>query len=103
MVGLVGHKVAVNLNNVEARGVEIIGTPDQAREDGSGRVLPWSPQGAGASDREADGEVEVRDLPKAGELEVEVTRLVALAFDEEAGDEVVEGSFDGPWVFRFVI
>ena len=33
-VGLVGHKVAVNLNNVEARGVEIIGTLDEVRDDG---------------------------------------------------------------------
>ena len=34
VVGLVGHKVAVNLNNVEARGVEIIGTLDEVRDDG---------------------------------------------------------------------
>ncbi len=32
--GLVGHKVAVNLNNVEARGVEIIATLDEVRDDG---------------------------------------------------------------------
>ena len=77
--------------------------PKLVVRDGSGRILPWSPLGAGASDREADGEVEVRDLPQAGELEVEVTRLVTLVFDEEVGEEVVEDSFDGPWLFRFVI
>ena len=64
----------MNINNVEASGVEIIGTLD-----------------------------EVRDLPEAGELEVEVMRLVFLMFDEEAGEEVVEDAFGGPWVFRFVI
>ena len=37
-----------------------------------------------SSESEAYGEVEVRDLPEAGELEVEVTRLVFLLFDEEA-------------------
>src|SRR5215218_6117067 len=34
VVGLVGHKVAVSLNNVEARGVELIGTLDEVRDDG---------------------------------------------------------------------
>ncbi len=34
VVGLVGHEVAVNLNNVEARGVEIIGTLVEVRDDG---------------------------------------------------------------------
>ena len=31
---LVGHKVAVNLDNVEARGVEIIGTLAEVRDEG---------------------------------------------------------------------
>ena len=47
--------------------------------------------------------VEVRDLPESGELEVEVTRLVSLVFDEEAGEEVAEDSYDGPWTFSFSI
>jgi hypothetical protein len=47
--------------------------------------------------------VEVRDLPEAGELEVAVRRLVTLVFDEEAGEEVVDDSFDSPWVSRFAI
>ena len=47
--------------------------------------------------------MEVRDLPEKGELEVEVARLVSLVFDEEAGEEVVEDSYDGPWTFRFAI
>jgi hypothetical protein len=67
--------------------------------DESGRELPWSLQGSSNSTDEADGEVEVRDLPETGELEVEVARLVSLAFDEE----VVEDSHDGPWTFRFAI
>ena len=72
-------------------------------------VAGGAPLGAGratreARYREADGEVEVvRGSPQTGELEVEETRLMALVFDEEAGEEVVEDSFDGPWVFRFVI
>jgi hypothetical protein len=77
--------------------------PELVVRDASGRTLPWSPQGAGASDREADGEVEVRDLPESGELEVEVTRLVSLEFDEEVGEEVEEDSYDGPWAFSFSI
>jgi hypothetical protein len=52
---------------------------------------------------EAVGEVEVRDLPETGELKVEVTRLVTLAFDEEAGEEVVEDSYDAPWIIWFSI
>jgi hypothetical protein len=75
--------------------------PEFVIRDDSGRVLPWSPQGYGASDTEADGEVEVRNLPEGGELKVEVTRLMSLTFDEEAGREVEEDSYDGPWIFRF--
>ena len=33
------------------------------------RGLPWSPRGAGYSDGEGDGEVEIRDLPREGVLE----------------------------------
>ena len=74
-------------------GLRDILMPELVVRDGSGRILPFSP----------DGEVEIRDQPEAGELEVEVTRLVSVMFDEEAGEEVVEDSFEGPWLFRFVI
>ncbi len=47
--------------------------------------------------------MEVRDLPEVGGLEVEVPRLVSLVYDERAGEEVVEDSYDGPWTFRFAI
>jgi hypothetical protein len=47
--------------------------------------------------------VEVRELPETGELEVEVSRLVTLGYDEEASEEVVEDSYEGPWIFRFSI
>jgi hypothetical protein len=74
--------------------------PEFVIRDGSGRELSWSPQGSGGSDIETDGEVEVRDLPESGDLEVEVTRLV---FDEEAGEEVETDSCEGPWTFRFSV
>ena len=196
--GLVGRKVTVKLNNVEARGVEIIGTLDEVRDGGIvlseigelgpgptmfcpwdslrrvrerpwrlrppheepgpdepqeqgffelreatadeaespaereraaarnlDRVVPiaqrqtvgevtvalasldrelsWSPQGSGGSDIETDGEVEIRDLPESGDLEVEVTRLASLVFDEEAGEEVEADSCEGPWTFRYAV
>jgi hypothetical protein len=65
--------------------------------------LPWSLQGSSSSESETDGEVEVRELPETGELEVEVTRLVSLAYDREADEEVMEDSYDGPWTFLFSI
>jgi hypothetical protein len=65
--------------------------------------LPWSLQGSSSSESETDGEVEVRELPETGELEVEVTRLVSLAYDTEADEEVMEDSYDGPWIFLFSI
>lgn len=40
--------------------------------------------------------MEVRDLPETGVIDVEVTRLVSLMFDEE-------DAYDGPWSFRFSI
>ena len=67
--------------------------------DGSGRELPWSPQGASSSDSETDGEVEIRNLPDTGELEVEVTHLVSLVYEED----LAEDSYDGPWIFSFSI
>jgi hypothetical protein len=75
--------------------------PELVVRDESGRELPWSPRGSSSSESEADGEVEVRDLPESGE--VEVRRLVSLVFDEEAGEEVAEDSYDGPWTFSFSI
>jgi hypothetical protein len=77
--------------------------PELVIRDGSGRDLPWLPRGYGISESEADSEVEVGDLPESGELEVEVNRLVSLAFDRESGEEELEGSYDGPWTFRFAI
>jgi hypothetical protein len=65
--------------------------------DGSGRELPWSPQGASSSDSETGGEVEICDLPETGELEV--TRLVSLVF----GEEVAEDPYESPWIFSFTI
>ncbi len=70
--------------------------PELVVRDSSGRELPWSPQGSSSSESEADGEVEVRDLPETGELEVEVPRLVPLVFDEKTGEKRVEDSRDGP-------
>lgn len=73
--------------------------PDFEIRDGMGRVLPWSPRGAGASDTEADGEIEVRSLPESGTVVVEASRVASGAWDEEE-----EGpSYEGPWVFRFSI
>jgi hypothetical protein len=70
-------------------------------QDSTGRLLPWSPRGGGASDRESDGEIEVWELPEAGHLWIEVVRLAADAYGPD-GDHLGEGpSLDGPWSFRF--
>jgi len=91
-VGLVGHKVAGNLNNVEARGVEIIGTLDEVRDDGivlseigelgPGPTLfcPW------------DSLRRVRERPSW-----------LRPPHEEAGEEVARDAYDGPWTFRFSV
>jgi hypothetical protein len=94
-VGVLRYRISYEAGMFEGG----IPEPELVIRDGSGRVLPWSPQGSSSSTDEADGEVEVRDLPEVGELEVEVTRLMSLVFDEE----VVEDSYDGPWIFRFAI
>ena len=76
--------------------------PEFVVRDGSGRELPWSSQGWGGTESEADGDVEVRELPETGELEVEVPRLVADAYED--GEYTGDGpSCEGPWVFRFPI
>ena len=98
-VGVLRYRISYG----EGISVSRILVPDLVVRDESRRDLPWSPLGSSASESEADGEVEVGDLPESGELEVEVERLVPLAFDREAGEEEVEDSYDGPWTFRFVI
>jgi hypothetical protein len=98
-VGVLRYRISYEAGMFEGE----IPMPELVVRDESGRELPWSLQGSSSGTDEADGEVEVRDLPETGELEVEVARLVSLAFDEEAGEEVVEDSHDGPWTFRFAI
>ena len=71
--------------------------------DDAGRALPWSPRGGGASGGESRGEVEVRELPEAGEIEVVVTRLVADAYGPEGEHEGEGPSHGGSWTFRFSI
>jgi hypothetical protein len=100
-VGVLRFRVSYEVGMFE--GGYGIPEPELVVRDASGRELPWSPQGSGSSDTESDGEVEIRDLPETGKLEVGVTRLVSLVFDEEAGEEVVEDSYDGPWTFSVAI
>lgn len=66
-----------------------------------GRELPWWPRGSGAGDGEADGEIEVEDLPDAGDIEVVVSRLVFREWVSERGEEEELDSYEGPWSFRF--
>jgi hypothetical protein len=82
---------------------EGIPDPDLVVRDESNRELTWSPRESSSSEREADGEVEVRDLPETGMLDVEVTRLVSLVFDEETREEAAQNAYDGPWTFRFSV
>lgn len=70
--------------------------------DHAGRTLPWSPRGSHSGGEEADGDVEVWDLPESGNVEVVVPRLVADAY--AYGEYQGEGpSYDGPWTFSFSI
>ena len=77
--------------------------PEFEVRDGEGRTLPWSPKGAGASDREVEGEAEVWELPEAGEIEVVAGRLGSDAYGPEGEYEGEGSSHEGPWTFRFVI
>lgn len=93
-----------SFEEIPLRGCGNMGIPEPIFEirDDSGRTLPWSPRGAGASDGEADGEAQVEELPDAGELEVRVTRLVSDAY--EGGEYRGDGpSYEGPWTFRFTL
>ena len=101
-VGVLRYRISYEAGVFEASN-RFAGVPEPefVISDGSGRELPWAPQAWGGSESEADGDVGVSDLPEAGELEVEVPRLVRLVFDDETGEERVEGSRDGPWSFRF--
>jgi hypothetical protein len=98
-VGVLRYRISYEAGRFEGE----VPMPELVVRDESGRELPWSLGGGGSGTDEADGEVEVRDLPETGELEVEVPRLVSLVYNEEADEEMVEESYDGPWTFRFTI
>lgn len=67
--------------------------------DDTGYTLAWLPQGAGTSDGESDGNVQVEGLPNTGELEIEVTHLVTDAY-EDGEYRGLEMLCEGPWTFR---
>ncbi len=98
-IGILRYRISYEAGMFEGE----VPMPELVVRDESGRELPWSLGGDGSGTDEADGEVEVRNLPETGELEVEVTRLVSLVYDWEADEEMVEDSYDGPWAFRFSI
>jgi hypothetical protein len=98
-VGVLRYRISYEAGMFE--GGYGIPEPELVVRDSSGRELSWSPRSSSSSESDADGEVEVRDLPETGELEVEVPRLVSLVYDEESDEEVGEDSYDGPWNFRF--
>ena len=104
-VGVLRWRVSLGAEALRGEPDLGFGIPEPVFEirDGAGRLLPWSPRGGGASDGESDGEIEVWELPGAGELRIEVVRLVADAHGPE-GDHLGEGpSLDGPWSFRFAV
>lgn len=99
-IGVLRWQVHFGENQLRYGGGFGIPEPYFEIRDSEGRTLPWAPQGGGASDRDADGDVRVGELPNAGELEIEVTHLVADSYEhgEYAGDG---SSYEGPWSFRF--
>ncbi len=92
----------VSFDESSAQYGENFGIPEPWFEirDIGGRELPWLPLGSGASDKEADGNVQVEGVPESGELEVEVSRLISDVYMEEEDRENVP-SYEGPWTFRF--
>lgn len=65
--------------------------------DESGNSLPANPFEGGASERNANGLVQVAGLPASGNLRVQILRIFSTKFITD-----VEGpTWDGPWVFDF--
>ena len=82
------------------RGFDGIPEPEMMLLTPSGDGLRWSPMGGGSGSSEAEGEVEIRDLPEAGGLEVRVERLVVQEWSTEAAEEEPVATYEGPWVFH---
>ena len=104
-VGLLRWRVSLGGGALQDEPDFGFGIPEPVFEirDGAGRLLPWSPRGGGASDGESHGEIEVRELPEAGDLRIEVARLAADAYGPE-GDHLGDGpSLYGSWSFRFAV
>jgi hypothetical protein len=79
----------VRLAKVEARGVEIVATPDEVSDDSIvlSAVRELAP---GLATSPQDSLRRVRGPPGSGELEVGVKRPASLTFDREAGEEDAE-------------
>lgn len=78
-----------------------IPVPELVIQNEAGSGLPWSWRNNGSSDGESYGEVEVTEIPDAGEIAIEAPRVASWRFDDDAGEEVEEEAYDGPWSFRF--
>lgn len=78
-----------------------IPVPELVIQNEAGSGLPWSWRNNGSSDGESYGEVDVTEIPDAGEIAIEAPRVASWRFDDDAGEEVEEEAYDGPWSFRF--
>jgi hypothetical protein len=102
-LGVLSYRVSVTMGGGN-RSFYGVPEPELVLLTPSGDELPWSCMGGGGSDSEADGKVEVRDLPEAGRLEAGVERLVVREWDPEAREEVPEDdTYEGPWTFHLTI
>ena len=74
------------------------GSPEPEIEvrDGSGRYYGWRLDGSSGGDGETEGTLEIFDLPRSGELEIIVVRVVST----ESPDGNVNESHEGPWEFH---
>jgi hypothetical protein len=101
-LGSLGWRISFE-EDLYSEGGRGVPEPEFVLRDGAGRELPWSPRSSGSGGREADGEIEVEDLPESGEIEAEVSRLVFREFSPERGAEEETDSYEGPWPFRFSV
>lgn len=70
--------------------------PEIEAQDGSGRYYGWGLDGYSGGEGETEGTLQAYELPRSGDLEITIVRVVST----EPPEGAVSEAHEGPWEFH---